>query len=112
MKNTKIILTIIASIFLFISANDSGGRHGLPYGYFTLMRFVVCAVTAYLTYLAYEKNNESLWVWIFGFIAVLFNPIIIIHLTRMQWRPIDLIVGVFLVVSLFVFKINKKLDNN
>ena len=106
MKNTKNILTIITSGFLLFALTD-----GLPYGYFTLLRFVVCAVTAYLAYLAYKNKNESLWTWIFGFIAILFNPIIIIQLKREQWNPIDLIVGLFLIASLFLFKIKEKLEN-
>lgn len=95
----KAVLTLTAAGFLFVALSD-----GLPYGYFTLMRFVVCAVTAYLAFLAYERNSNSLWVWIFGFIAVLFNPIILIELKRNQWTPIDLAVGVFLILSLFIFR--------
>ncbi len=102
LSNQK-ILTIIASTFLFIALFD-----GLPYGYFTLLRFVVFAVGAYLAYTVYEDNKQSLWIWAFGGIAVLFNPFIIIHLERSQWVIIDLIVGVFFVVSLFALKIKDK----
>jgi hypothetical protein len=99
----KNFLTIIASAFLFIALFD-----GLPYGYFTLLRFVVCAVGAYLAYEIYEDYKESLWVWAFGFIAILFNPIIIIHLQREQWWVIDLIVGIFFVLSIFLIKFKIK----
>jgi hypothetical protein len=104
----KNILTVIATILLFIASNDPGGHHGLPYGYFTLLRFVVCAVTAYITYKVYQEKKESLWVWVFGFIAVLFNPFILVTFQRSTWSIIDLIVGIFLVASLFLVKINKK----
>lgn len=90
--DNKKILTIIASAFLFIAIFN-----GLPYGYFTLLWFVICTVGAYLAYKIYKENKESLWVWAFGFIAILFNPIIVIHLQREQWWFIDLIVGVFFV---------------
>jgi len=102
LKN-KNILTIIASAFLLIALFD-----GLPYGYFTLLRFVVCAIGIYLAYKIYEDNKESLWVWAFGFVAILFNPIIIIHLQREQWWVIDLIVGIFFVLSIFLVKIKNK----
>ncbi len=95
----KNILTIIASSLLFVALFD-----GLPYGYFTFLRFTVCAVSAYLAYKIYEDDNESLWVWAFAGIAVLFNPIIIIHLERGTWTIIDLIVGVFFVLSMFFNK--------
>lgn len=101
--SNKIILTIIASGFLFIALFD-----GLPYGYFTLLRFVVCAVGAYLAYKTYEGNKESIWVWAFSGIAVLFNPIIPIYLQRGQWVVIDLIVGVFFVLSMFLQKVKNK----
>ena len=97
--STRIVLTLVASGFLFYASND-----GLSSGYFTLLRFVVCAVTTYLAYLAYEKSKESLWMWIFGFVAVLFNPFILVTLKRAQWEPIDLVTGIFLIVSLFLFK--------
>ena len=95
----KNILTIVATALLFIALYD-----GLPYGYFTFLRFVVCAVGAYLAYLIYEENKKSLWVWAFSGIAVLFNPIIPIYLQREQWTTIDLIVGVFLILSIFLVK--------
>lgn len=93
----KNILKIIASGFLFVALFD-----GLPYGYFMFLRFVVCAVGIYLTYKTYEDNKESLWVWVFAGIAVLFNPIFIIHLERATWTVVDLIVGVFLLLSMFI----------
>jgi hypothetical protein len=100
--SNKNILTIIASGFLFIALFD-----GLPYGFFTILRFVVCAIGAYLAYKIYEYDNESLWVWVFGGIAILFNPIIPIYFQRETWVIIDLIVGVFLLVSIFMLKDNK-----
>jgi FtsH-binding integral membrane protein len=95
--SNKSIVTIIASGLLFIALSD-----GLPYGYFTFLRFVVCAVGAYLAYKTYEVSKESLWVWAFAGIAILFNPIIPIYLQREQWVIIDLIVGVFFLLSIFI----------
>jgi len=79
---------------------------GWPYGFFTLLRFVVFASTAYIVWMAYEVQKEK-WVWIFGFLAVLFNPFIVIHLNREIWGVIDLIVGVFMIISLFALKLDK-----
>lgn len=97
--NNKNILTLVVVGFLFVALSS-----GLPYGYFTLMRFVVCAVGIYLAYKIYEENKESLWVWAFGFVAVLFNPFIVIHLERSQWEVIDLIVGIFFLTSIYLTK--------
>lgn len=99
LKN-KNILTLVATGFLFFALSG-----GLPYGYFTLMRFVVCSVSIYLAYKTYKDNKESLWVWAFGFVAILFNPVTPIHLQREQWEVIDLLTGVFFVASIFLVKI-------
>lgn len=98
----KNILTIIASGFLFMALLD-----GLPYGFFTLLRFVVCSVGIYIAYKIYEDNKESLWVWAFAGMAILFNPIIPIYLQRETWIVIDLIIGIFLLVSIFFIKTKK-----
>ncbi len=98
----KNIFTIVAAAFLFLALFD-----GWPYGYFTLLRFVVCAVTAYCAYLAYDTKQEK-WAWMFGIIAVLFNPFIPVHLDRETWTFIDFGVAVFLVISSFSFKVDDR----
>lgn len=102
LSNQK-ILTIIASGLLFVALFD-----GLPYEFFTLLRFAVCAVGIYIAYKRYELNNNSLLVWLFGGIAILFNPIIPIHLDRETWLIIDLIVGLLFVLSMFIITNKKK----
>lgn len=98
----KNIATIISATFLFLAMFNSW-----PYGFFTLLRFVVFAATAYIAWMAYQQQKER-WVWIFGFLAVLFNPFIVIHLNRELWSFIDLIVGVFMITSVFIFKLEQK----
>ena len=97
----KNIITLIPIIFLFLALFS-----GWPYGFFTLLRFVVFASTAYIAWLAYKQKQEK-WTWIFGFLAVLFNPFIVIHLDREIWSVIDLIVGVFLIASILIFKLKQ-----
>ena len=81
-----------------------------PYDYFTLMRFVVCLVTARGAYLSYERartastvawrTKQQRWMWAFGVTAVLFNPFLPVHLDRATWMFID--IGVALVLILDV----------
>ncbi|MFA6099171.1 MAG: DUF6804 family protein [Patescibacteria group bacterium] len=94
----KNVALLIAAAFLFVALID-----GLPYGLFTLLRFVVFTSSMYVAWMAYETKKEK-WIWIFGFLAVLFNPFIVIHFNREVWSVIDLIVGVFMVISIFIFK--------
>jgi len=106
LNKKKNIALLIAAVFLFLALFD-----GWPYGFFTLLRFVIFAIAAYIVWMAYEAKKEK-WVWIFGFLAVLFNPFIIIHLNREIWSFIDLIVGVFMIVSIFVLKLESKSNIN
>ena len=71
------------------------------YGYYTLLRFVVSGVTAYASYFS-VKFRKIGWAWIYGIIAVLFNPLVPFHLDRTTWALVDVSVAVFLVISIFV----------
>jgi hypothetical protein len=61
-------------------------RH--PYSFYALLRWICCAAFAYAAFMASEKNRV-LWLWIFGVLAVLFNPIIPVHLQRDTWQIVD-----------------------
>ncbi len=101
LNKKKNIAIFIAAIFLFLALFG-----GWPYGFFTLLRFVVFAATAYIAWMAYKQKREK-WVWIFGFLAVLFNPFSPIYLNRDIWSVIDFITGVFLIISAFLLKVEK-----
>ena len=61
----------------------------LPYWYYQFLRWGVCGVSVFLAISAYRWNKA--WAtWLFGVVAVLFNPIDPIPLTREIWQPIDL----------------------
>ena len=98
----KNICLIIAAVMLFVALAD-----GWPYGFFTMLRFVVFATTAYVAWMAYKEKKEK-WVWVFGFVAVLFNPFFPVYLDRDTWVVIDLVVGVFLLATTFFFKLDSE----
>jgi hypothetical protein len=101
LNKNKNIAIVISVIFLFLAIIEDW-----PYGFFTLLRLVVFGTTAYLSWLAYKIEKE-VWIWIFGFIALIFNPLIPLHLGRDVWMVVDLLVAVFLIISIFVFKLPK-----
>jgi len=70
----------------------------------------VFAAMVYIAWTAYEVKQGK-WIWIFGFLAVIFNPFIPLHFGRDFWVVIDFIVAIFLIVSIFVFKFPKKAKN-
>jgi hypothetical protein len=96
-KRPHLIPCIIAAIMLFLALAP------WPYGYYQLLRFVVCGISVYAAFLAY--NWHKIWAtWLFGFIAVLFNPLIPIHLSLEVWQPIDVICAVLLIFGVVVLK--------
>ena len=65
-------------------------RH--PYSFYTLLRWICCPVFAYSAFAAYERHRV-LWVWIFGVLAGLYNPIFRVHLDRRTWIGVKLVHG-------------------
>jgi len=61
-----------------------------PYGYYMFLRLVVCGVAAYAAIKV--KKNPSLSSHFIPLVmmAVLFNPLIPVHLNRLIWLPVDL----------------------
>ena len=80
---------------------------GNPYEYYNLLRLICCSAYSYLAFQALKQENER-WVWILGTTAVLYNPIIPIHLTRGIWSVINIVTIVITIVSISVLKIETK----
>jgi hypothetical protein len=74
-----------------------------PYGYYVLLRLVCCAVFAWLAIQAYSKDKAG-WAWTLAITAVVYNPLIRIHLTREIWSVINLATIGIAAVSAFVLK--------
>jgi len=73
------------------------------YGYYILLRCVCCGVFAYLAIKALAQDKAG-WVWVLGVAAVVYNPIIRIHLTRDIWSVVNVVTIVVAVVSVLVLK--------
>jgi hypothetical protein len=73
-----------------------------PYGYYVLLRWVCCGIFAYLAVLALERSKQD-WVWTLGIIALIYNPIFSIHLTRGIWEAVNVVTAVLAGASIFVF---------
>jgi len=67
----------------------------MPYGYYTLLRLLVCGVCLYLVAWDSEHGRKS-WVWVLGGCAVLYNPVFRIHLDRELWSFVNVAtIGLF-----------------
>lgn len=61
-----------------------------PYGYYIFLRIVCCGYFGYAAYKAHNAKQEA-WAWIWGIMAVVYNPIVRIHLTREIWTVVNLV---------------------
>jgi len=67
----------------------------LPYGYFTVLRIIVTICSALIAHRVYKSSgNFTASVLLFCVIAILFNPFVPIHLSKVIWMPINLISAV------------------
>ena len=89
---------VIVAFLLFIALIP-----GLPYGYFTLLRIICTGCFAYLTYKCIDEEIK-VWGWIFAFMAILFNPIIPIYLSRGTWGVIDSITAIMSLLSIYFIR--------
>ncbi len=70
------------------------GIFPLPYGYFTLLRLVVCGCALFYTLNFFQQKN-IIFLWIFGFIAFLYNPIFPIYLyEKAIWIVVNFITAI------------------
>ena len=75
----------------------NASEHG--YDYYVLLRWVVCGVGALGAFRAVGFGKRG-WAWALGIVALFFNPIIPVHLTRDTWGFIDVGVALLLLVSI------------
>jgi hypothetical protein len=77
-------------------------RH--PYNFYTALRWICCAVFVYFAFTAHDKNRVA-WTWIFGVLAVLYNPIFRVHLDRSTWTGVNwFTLGVIVVAGMIFWR--------
>ena len=83
-----ILLYITATLLLLAVVS-------FPYGYYVTLRFVACAVFLGSTAVSYDRGHKKI-PWVYAAFAILFNPLIKIHLPREAWTLVDMAAGVVL----------------
>jgi FtsH-binding integral membrane protein len=101
-QRIKIIIPSIISIIMILFAIPKG----LSYDYYVILRWVICGLSIYVAYTSYEWK-QIFWVWIFGAVAVLFNPIIPVYLNKEIWIVFDIVVIAIFLLSIFLIKQKK-----
>jgi len=70
-----------------------------PYGYYTFLKWITCITSILVAFQAFEKNIDWAKV-VFIVIAILFNPLAPIYLSRSTWIPIDIITAIFFIFAI------------
>ena len=89
-------------IYLFLAAMLLLCLAPMPYGYFMLVRFVMMVACGWMAY-QYYQQHKAVATWVFGILAMLFQPMYKIALGRTIWNVVDVIVAIFFIV-LFVLE--------
>lgn len=76
------------------------------YGFYTFTRLIITTLSGLIIYKQYKINPQSLWLVVFGIIALLFNPFVIISFEQETWQIIDFITVI--VVGFYLWKKGNK----
>lgn len=75
----------------------------MPYGYYTLVRFIAMVFFGYLAF-AFNKEEKGNYAIMSGAVALLFQPFFKIALGRGMWNVVDVIVAVTLLILWYKHK--------
>jgi hypothetical protein len=89
---------IISSVMLLLAVLP------LPYGFHTLLRIVVTASASFAAYYFFKERDDSQSGIILALVALIFNPLIPIHLDKAIWMPID--IG----TAIYMYLVSKKVS--
>jgi len=96
MKSIPRVLWVVPPVVLVIATAR------LPYGYYTFTRIVTCGAAAIIAFVCFQARPIiQAWSALLALVAILFNPIIPIHLNRSTWFYLDLIVAAVFIAHLF-----------
>jgi len=83
-KRLKVLL-LVAALMLCLAVIPMW-----PCGYYTFLRLTVCGVAAYAAFKLKSNSSLSGHFIPLVLVAILFNPLIPVHMGRQMWLPVDL----------------------
>lgn len=92
--NLVSIVSVICALFLFIAVLEVSRE------YYWILRTVVF-IGALLVVI--KNGNNSFWMFLFGLVAILFNPVFPIFLyKKMYWIPLDVLTGILFLIQIII----------
>jgi len=78
-----------------------------PYGYYSVMRWIVCAIFIFLAVKSHEQSRSA-WIWVWAVTAGIYNPVVPVHATRGFWSVVNVITIAVIIFSLFSNRTTEK----
>ena len=75
----------------------------MPYGYYSIMRWLVCGAFVYLAVGEHAAGRTG-WVWIWAVAAGVYNPIFRVHADREVWTVANLLTIAVVAIGAYTFK--------
>ena len=93
------IVLCATSTYMLFNATSEGRSHA----YYQILRWLVCLSSIVVSLNAHRWGHR--WIpWLFGAVAILFNPVAPIHLPRESWRVIDMVTALVMLIAAFCLK--------
>lgn len=92
MRGAALAVALVLAAMLLWALVDSN-----PYGYYQLLRWG-CFVGFLLIARYSQLRSHEPWIWAFGALALLYNPIFPVALGRSLWEVVNVGTGVVLIV--------------
>lgn len=99
--NYRVLAAVAALLFLAAAP--------MPYGFYTFLKIVVFLSAGYMAYQGYLARKSGIWPWLWGIVAIVFNPVVVITMEKEIWMAVDILTGaVFALVAFRAFQQEKK----
>lgn len=92
---TPYILAAVLLLWALVPSN--------PYGYYSVMRWILCATFIYIAVKSHEQQRQ-VWIWVWGVLAGIYNPIVPVRATREFWEIINIVTIVIVIVGVIRFR--------
>ncbi len=89
-RRYEVVCTALLAAFLIFAAETRPS-----YGFYVVLRLLATVGAVYWAARVYRAGSTGL-AWAFAAVALLMNPILPVRMSRADWQPIDLWLGILL----------------
>lgn len=90
LANGETALLVVCMIVLVFAATSDW-----RYAFYVLLRLLICASSLFAALKRYSQRL-TFWMWCFGVVAVLYNPLVPMRMARADWQSVNIVTAVFL----------------